>query len=335
MADEKQTSSRSNQKLKILYLLKILMENTDETHDITLQEITDRLKMYDIVAERKSLYSDINLLKEYGYDIIGEQYGRNYHYKLVSRNFELPELKLLVDSVQSARFITARKSNELIRKIEGCASKFEASQLQRQVYVQGRIKTMNESIYYNVDDIYSAIGQNSKISFHYFNWDVDGNMVLRRDGQRYVVSPWAMCWSEENYYMVGYDSEAGIMKHYRVDKMLHIELLNEKRDGKESYSDFNIADYTGKMFGMFDAEEEMVELLCDNRFAGVIIDRFGKDCHRRKVDSEHFSVRVRVAVSNQFLGWVMALGEGVKVTGPQSVLVKINEQLDVWKKQYQ
>ena len=334
MAEKKESAPRANQKLKILYLLKILMEYTDETHDMTMQDIMEKLKLYDISAERKSLYSDINLLRDFGYDIIGNQYDKTYHYQLVSREFELPELKLLADSVQASKFITARKSNELIKKIEGLASKYQASQLQRQVYVQGRVKTMNESIYYNVDDIYTAIGKNVKISFQYFNWDVDGNMALRHDGQKYVISPWAMCWSEENYYMVGYDSAAGIMKHYRVDKMLKIEVLDEKREGKEVYQDFDVASYSGKMFGMFDADEEVVELLCHNSMAGVMIDRFGKECRRKKVDEEHFSIKVKVAVSNQFICWTMALGENVKIVGPENVLHKVESLVKRINEQY-
>lgn len=334
MAEKKERSERSNQKLKLLYILKILTEYTDETHDITLAEIITKLKLYDINAERKSLYSDINLLRDYGYDIVGTQYDRTYHYQLVSRQFELAELKLLVDTVQSARFITARKSNELIKKIESLASKYEGSKLQRQVYVQGRVKTMNEGILYNVDSIHAAIGQNKKISFQYFNWNVDGEMELRHNGEKYAISPWALCWSEDNYYMVGFDSQAGIMKHYRVDKMLHIEILDEKREGHEEYTDFDIASYTGKMFGMFDAEEEKVEILCSNNYAGVMIDRFGKECRRKKVDDEHFIIRVNVAVSNQFLAWIMALGEDVKVIGPQSVLDRIDKELDRWNRQY-
>lgn len=334
MAEKKESSPRANQKLKLLYLLKILTENTDEEHAITMQDIMQKLSLYDITAERKSIYSDINLLRDFGYDIIGEQYDRTYHYKLVSRQFELAELKLLVDAVQSSKFITARKSNELIKKLEESASRYDVSCLQRQVYVQGRVKNMNESIYYNVDEIYSAIGKNVKISFQYFNWDVNGEMKLKHDGKKYIISPWVMCWSDDNYYMVGYDSEAGIMKHYRVDKMLHIEVLNDTREGKAVYEKFDIASYTNRKFGMFDAKEENVELLCDNSYAGVIIDRFGKECHRIKVDDEHFKVKVLVAVSDQFLGWIMALGDGVKVIGPESVLEQINKTIDRFVEQY-
>jgi len=334
MGEKKESAPRANQKLKLLYLLKILIENTDEDHAITMQDIMQKLAIYDITAERKSIYSDINLLRDYGYDIIGEQHERTFFYKLVSRQFELAELKLLVDAVQASKFITARKSNELIKKLEESASRYEVSCLQRQVYVQGRIKNMNESIYYNVDDIYTAIGKNVKISFQYFNWDVDGNMKLRHDGAKYVISPWVMCWSDDYYYMVGYDSNAKIMKHYRVDKMLHIEVLNDIREGKSEYEKLDVALYADRKFGMFDAKEENVELLCDNQYAGVIIDRFGKECHRIKVDDNHFRVKVKVAVNNQFLGWIMALGDGVKITGPENVLKKVNETIDRFIAQY-
>lgn len=182
----------NNQKLKILYLIKILSEKTDETHSITMQEIISSLKAYGISAERKSIYNDIESLRMFGMDIIGEQKDRTYYYHIGKRKFEIVELKLLVDSVQSAKFITAKKSNELIKKIEGLASRYEASQLQRQVYVSERVKTMNESIYYNVDKIHTAISANSKITFQYYQWDIHKKMILRKDGALYKVSPWAL-----------------------------------------------------------------------------------------------------------------------------------------------
>ena len=188
----------SNQKLKLIYLMKILLERTDETHSITMPEIIDALAAYDISAERKSLYNDIENLRVYGLDVIGTQEDRTYSYHIGNRQFELAELKLLVDSVQSAKFITAKKSNELIKKIEGLASKYEASQLHRQVFVTGRVKTMNESIYYNVDRIHTAISENSRITFQYFQWNVDKKMELRHDGALYEVSPWSLSWDDEN-----------------------------------------------------------------------------------------------------------------------------------------
>ena len=314
--------------------MKILLEKTDETHSITMPEIISSLKNYGISAERKSIYSDIENLRLFGMDIIGEQRERTFYYHVGSRQFELAELKLLVDSVQSAKFITAKKSNELIKKIEGFASKYETSQLQRQVYVAERIKTMNESIYYNVDKIHTAIGANSKITFQYFQWDVHKKMVMRKDGALYEVSPWALSWDDENYYLIAFDSNEDKIKHFRVDKMLHIDVKNEQREGKEKFKEFNMAVYARKTFGMFGGEEQKVKLLCENSFAGVMIDRFGKDVFLIPTDETHFTVNVNVAVSRQFLAWVIALGEGVKIVEPESVVRQMREEVERLMRQY-
>ena len=306
----------SNQKLKLIYLMKILLERTDETHSITMPEIIDALAAYDISAERKSLYNDIENLRVYGLDVIGTQEDRTYSYHIGNRQFELAELKLLVDSVQSAKFITAKKSNELIKKIEGLASKYEASQLHRQVFVAGRVKTMNESIYYNVDRIHTAIAENSRITFQYFQWNVDKKMELRHDGALYEVSPWSLSWDDENYYLIAYDSNEGIIKHFRVDKMLYIKA------------------YARKMFGMYGGKEEWVRIECDNSFAGVMIDRFGKEVSMIRLDDKRFVVNVEVAVSRQFLAWIIGLGEGVTLAGPQNVVEMMNAEIDRLIKQY-
>ena len=324
----------NNQKLKILYLMKILLEKTDETHSITMREILESLEAYGVSAERKSIYSDIENLRSYGLDIIGEKEDKAYSYRVVSRQFELAELKLLVDSIQAARFITAKKSNELIKKLEGLASKYEASQLQRQVYTAERIKTSNESIFYNVDNIHQAIASNVQISFQYFNWDVNKKQVLRKDGALYQVSPWALSWDDENYYLIAFDSAEDKIKHFRVDKMLRIELLSDRREGKLSFQRFDMGAYAKKMFGMFFGEEETVKILCRNELAGVMIDRFGKDVMLVKVDAEHFYVNVKVAVSRQFLGWVIALGDGAKIIGPESVVLEVKKEIERLVMQY-
>ena len=317
----------ANQKLKVLYLMKILMERTDENHSITMPEIISALEAYGISAERKSIYSDIESLRTYGLDIVGEAEGKTFYYRVVDRTFELAELKLLVDSVQSAKFITEKKSNELIKKIESLSSRYEAQQLQRQVYTSNRIKTLNESIYYNVDLLHDAINENSQIKFHYFQWNADKKMELRKDGAYYVVSPWGLSWDDENYYMVAFDAAANKIKHYRVDKMLHIELIGEEREGKNYFDKFDMALYAKKMFGMFAGEEESVKIECHNRLAGVMIDRFGKDVTMIKKDSEHFTVNVKVAVSKQFLAWVMALGSDAKIIGPDWVVQQVKDEL--------
>ncbi len=317
----------SNQKLKLLYLMKILLEETDETHSLSMAEIISKLNAYGITAERKSLYSDMESLRQYGMEIIREQQDRTYYYHVGSRQFELAELKLLVDSVQSAKFITAKKSNELIKKIEGLASKYEASQLHRQVYVAQRVKTMNESIYYNVDAIHSAIAANEQIRFQYFQWNVKKEPQLRHNGAWYQVSPWALSWDDENYYLVAYDSENDMIKHFRVDKMLHIESARKRREGKKRFKEFDMALYARKMFGMYGGREETVKLCCENELIGAIIDRFGKDIAVIPVDEEHFIVNVKVEISNQFIHWVMALGSGAKIIGPDTVVEEVKAEV--------
>ncbi|MCI9075641.1 MAG: WYL domain-containing protein [Dorea sp.] len=315
-----------NGKLKLLYLQKLLLERTDEEHGMTMPEIVKALEEYGISAERKSLYGDIQTLQEYGMDIIGEQKGRAYSYYAASREFELPELKLLVDAVQSSKFVTERKSNELIRKLESLGSRYEAKKLQRQVYVSGRIKTMNESIYYNVDEIHNAISNNEKIRFQYFQWNVKKEMELRREGKFYCISPWGVSWDNENYYMIGYDSEAETIKYYRVDKMLKLSAAGEKREGQEAFEAMDLAALSRKTFSMFAGEEQYVKLEFVNAMAGVVIDRFGRDVSLLKKDGEHFVVNVNVAVSRQFLAWVISLGDGVRVLGPDTVIRALREE---------
>ena len=317
------------QKLKLMYLAKILEQGTDDNHGMTMQEIIDALEAEDIKAERKSIYSDISALNEFGLDIVQDKIGKTYVYKLVGRDFELPELKLLVDAVQSSKFITENKSNKLIKKIESLASTYEAKSLHRQVYVANRIKTTNESVYYIVDDIQRAISENSKISFQYFQWNRDKEKELRHDGMRYEISPWALTWDDENYYMIGYDSKEEKIKHYRVDKMLKIEVLDgTKREGKAIFKDMDMAVYSKKIFGMFGGKEETVTLRCKNEMAGVIIDRFGTEVNITKKEKTTFNVRVNVQVSPQFLGWVFSLGEAIEIVSPKSVVDRMKDEID-------
>ena len=261
-------------------------------------------------------------------DIVGEQKGRSYSYYIASREFEQPELKLLVDAVQSSKFVTERKSNELIRKLESLCSKHEAKKLQRQVYVSGRIKTMNESIYYNVDEIQNAIGNNEKIRFQYFQWNVKKEMELRRGGEYYLISPWAVSWDNENYYMIGYDSDADTIKYYRVDKMLKLSAAGEKREGQEAFEKMDLAALSKKTFSMFAGIEQYVKLEFVNEMAGIAIDRFGRDVSVLKKDEDHFIVNVNVAVSRQFLAWIVSLGDGVRVLGPDTVVRQMREEAE-------
>ncbi len=321
-------SKSTNQKLKLNYLFEIFWNYTDEQHKLTMAEIISHLNACGVAAERKSVYDDIELLRTYGIDIIGERVGKSYEYHLGSREFELAELKILVDLVQSAKFLTAAKSGQLIKKLETLCSHYEAGQLQRQVYVSERIKTENESIYYTVDILHRAIESGVQITFQYFNWNVRKEKELRRGGAIYQVSPWALSWDDENYYLIAYDSGAANLRYYRVDKMLKVELTDVPRDGRALYEKMDPAAYTKKRFGMFNGQEETVTLLCSNALSGVIVDQFGQDVVLIPQDEEHFTARVHVALSGQFFGWVMALGQDAKITGPPQVVSQMKEEAE-------
>ena len=328
MRKESAMPKGTNQKFKLYRLAQIMLEKTDDDHYITMPEILSALEEYEVTADRKSIYNDLRDLEVLGIEVEGEPAGNRYHYHVVSRPFELPELKLLVDAIQSSKFITERKTNALIKKLEQLVSKYEAMKLQRQVYVSGRIKTMNESIYYTVDAIHNAISENKKIRFQYFQWNVKKEMELRHNGAWYHISPWGLSWDDENYYLVGYDSAAGQIKHYRVDKMLHIQMTDEKREGKEHFKKLDMADYAKKSFGMFGGKEQKVKLLVANNLAGVIIDRFGKNVMMIPEDADHFTVIVDVHVSNQFLGWIFSLGKDVKIISPDEVVEQMKQEID-------
>lgn len=317
----------SNQKFKLYRLAQIMLEWTDEEHYISMPEIMAALSEYDVTADRKSIYNDLRDLSVFGIEVEGEPIGNRYHYHVTNRSFELPELKLLVDAIQSSKFITEKKSYALIKKLETLASKYDAQKLQRQVYVSGRIKTMNESIYYTVDAIHNAISENKKIKFQYFQWNAKKEMELRHNGAWYHISPWGLSWDDENYYLVGYDTDAGMIKHYRVDKMLHIKISDESREGKEHFKKLDMADYAKKSFGMFGGKEQTVKLSVHNKLAGVIIDRFGKDVMMIPADEEHFNVNVDVRVSRQFLGWVFSLGSDIQIVGPDDVVEQMRKEI--------
>jgi predicted DNA-binding transcriptional regulator YafY len=324
----------TNQKLKLFYLIKIMQEKTDEDHALTMPEILKELEAYGVTAERKSIYNDFAAMEELGIEVVGEQVGKTYYYRMVSRKFEMAELKLLVDAIQASKFITAKKSNELIKKLESLASHYEAGQLQRQVYVSGRIKTMNESIYYTVDYIHAAISRDAKISFKYFEWTAQKEKVLKHDGKDYVISPWALTWDDENYYLVAYDSQASLIKHYRVDKITGIKILEEKREGAESFKEFDMAIYSKSVFGMFGGKAEYVSLLCHESLAGVIIDRFGQDVVFLKRDCGFFEINVSVVLSSQFYSWIFGFGDRMKIVSPQKAKDGFLEQLEKTRKCY-
>ena len=323
-----------HQKLKMLYLMKIFYEDTDDSNFLTMQEIIQKLEENGVMADRKTLYVDFDELRGFGVDIIMEKIGRNSYYHIGCRNFELPELKLLVDAVQSAKAITDKKSQELIGKLESMVSKYEAKQLNRQVFITGRVKTMNESVYYNIDSIHEAISTDRQIKFKYYKWDLQKKMKLRKEGDWFQVSPWVLFWDNEYYYLIAYDPYEEKIKHYRVDKMLKIALVDEKRNGKEEFKKLDITRYTKSLFGMFGGEETKVTLEAENSLVNVIIDRFGKDITIKPVDEDHFQTVVNVSVSSQFLGWIMALGDRIKIVGPDEVVEQMKSEISRLMNQY-
>ena len=313
-------SRGTNQKFKLSFLSKIMLEKTDDEHSLTMPQIMAELEKYEVTAERKSIYQDFQDMEKLGIEIIKEQVGRETYYHVGAREFELAEVKILIDAIQSSKFITQSKSRQLITKIKNLVSEHQAKQLQRQVFITDRVKNMNESVYYNVDDIYTAINDNKKIRFKYYKWSIEKKLVARHNDDWFVVSPWALTWDDENYYMVAFDDLDHKIKHYRVDKMMHIAVEQEMREGKEVFKNFDMAAYSKATFGMYSGIRTRVNIQFPNNMCGVFLDRFGKDISFRKVDDEHSSVAVEVAVSSQFFGWIFSLGKEVKVVGPSEVV---------------
>jgi len=322
----------SNQKLKILYLQKILLEETDQNHPMTMEQIVAALAARDIPANRKSVYADMADLRDYGMDIIGERRGSQFVYYAGDRLFELAEVKLLADAVASARFISEKKSGELTKKLGKLTSRDDAKKLNRAVMSAGKAKTVNESVYYAVDTIHTAINTNVQICFKYFQWTREKKQEFRRDGKNYELSPWALVWDDEFYYLVAV--EDGKIKHFRVDKMISVNLTEKKREGRELFEKMDLSAYTRKTFSMFGGEEDRVSLEAENRYAGILIDRFGKDIFMYPAGPDHFKASVDVAVSEQFFSWIFSLGEGIRITGPEKVLTKVREMTARLGRQY-
>ena len=315
-----------NQKTKLLHLYQIMLHQTDEDHPITVAQMIEQLARYDIKAERKSIYDDLEALRLFGLDIQCRR-GKTPGWFVGERDFELPEVKLLMDAVQSSRFITQNKSDVLIRKLESLASMHQAGQLQRQVYVSGRIKVMNESIYYNVDKLHTAIAGQKAITFRYFDYDIHRQKVFRQEGGRYIVSPYGLIWNSENYYLVAFDHAPQEMRHYRVDKMTEIVVTGLPREGRKQYPDFQLAQYGQKHFGMYSGREITVTLRGRREKAGLVWDRFGQDVILVPDGEEHFTVTIPVVMSPQFFGWLMGLDGSLTLVAPAEAVRAYRDKL--------
>ena len=312
---------QEGQKSKLLTLLRILEQKTDEEHLLNVPQLVELLEQQDILAERKSIYSDIDTLRSLGYDIQLRR-GRGGGYWLASRTFELSELKLLVDAVESSRFITEKKSTALIKKLGHLTSTAQAEQLNRRIYMGGTPKPENESIYYNVDTIHNAVQKKQQITFQYFEYTPKKEKILKHDGYKYRFSPYAMIWNRDCYYAVGWSEKHGKIAQFRVDRMTAVEPLEHTA---VQTPDFDPAEYVRKVFGMYPDDLCTVELLCDNEVMRSVIDRFGENVQTETVDEQHFRATVEVAPSPPFFSWVFTFSGKIRIVSPAAVLEEMRD----------
>ncbi|MBO5247680.1 MAG: WYL domain-containing protein [Clostridia bacterium] len=321
-----------NQKLKIPYLIEILRNKTDEEHGLNTGELIRELERYDIAAERKSVYDDIRLLQ----DCLGMavEHDKSHGYRLTEREFDLPELKMLVDAVQSCRFISTSKSDELIQKLKGLTSEHHARELQRQVTVKNRIKSMNNTTIYSIDTIHCAILHDKQISFQYWGWTAKKEQIPRHEGKKYCVSPWMLLWDDEYYYLIAFDEASKEIRHYRVDRMRSVEERSEKRNGREEFSKIDVAEYSSGVFGMFGGNTTHVTFSCTSSMADVVLDRFGKDV-MLVPEGDGFKFHADINVSPQFFGWVASFGDEIKILSPADTAAQFKAHLSEALKQYE
>ena len=318
---------RDGQKMRAFALKAILERETDDQHGITMARILELLEIeHGIKAERKSIRDDfIAFRMSETLDIVGPQ-GRNREYSVGSRDFELPELKMMIDSIQASKFLSESKSDSLIKKLEKLCSKYEKQSLHRSVVLANRVKNTNTKMFYSVDAIHQAISANKQIQFKYFDYDVRKERKYFKKGEFYIASPFAMIYADDNYYLLAY--EGGKFKHFRVDRMDSVKMLDLiDREGGEEFAKVDMAAYTKYTFNMFGGEIEHVTMVFQNRFVGTVMDRFGRDVLIMKEDDRHFRITVSVAVSNQFFGWIFGLGKGVRIVGPERVKEKMRAAL--------
>ena len=305
-----------NQKLKLLVLKEYLEQNTDPDHPATIRDLLAYLESRDIHAERKSIYRDIQLLIDNGCDIVTSK-GKNAGYFLNAGTFDIAELKLLADAVLASKFLTVRKSSDLLKKLGTLTSRFRALELRRDLVVSGRVKSMNESVIYNVDELHEAIRADSQIRFRYFEWDREKNRVFRRETR--TASPYALCWDDSNYYLIAHTEEHGLT-NFRVDKMSNIRLTGEPRVRTEETKDLDLSRYGKQVFGMFNGELHRVRMRFENSLAGVVIDRFGKDVMLIPDGDDHFTCTEEIMVSPVFYAWIASFGTRAKLLSPESVV---------------
>lgn len=314
------------QKEKLLRLYEYLLEETDAEHGVTVAQMAEHLAAEEIFAERKALYDDLLVLSSLGMTV-ERLHTRPERYYLKERPFTLSELKMLVDAVQASKFIPHEDSRTLIKKLEHYAGRYAARELSRQVCVENRAKTRNAEALEIVDRLHTAIREDRQITFAYYDYNSKKQKVFRHGGRRYLASPYAMLWNNENYYLIARDEDSAFVKHFRVDKMENIDVCKEKRTYDEKFSRLDPASYSEKAFGMYGGKEELVTLRCDNSLAGVVIDRFGMEPTLLPSDGTHFCVSLRVMISPNFYSFVLGFGRGMEILAPRWVREELIAQL--------
>lgn len=313
-------------KLKLLYLMRMLEEETDSEQGLTMPQILQKLEDVGISAERKSIYRDIETLREFGIDV--RTYQRSpVEYAVEDRDFALPELLLLVDAVQSSRFLTQRKSDALVRSVKRLASVRQRKLLDKRVHVEGRIKMQNESVFSNVDRIQEALARKHKLSFHYFKYNAHKQRVLQHGGERYVETPVQLVYSDGYYYLVVFNEKHDGFANYRVDRMSDIEVLEERALRNDRISEFDPQKLEGSAFGMYGGDTVPAVFLVEDEAMGAVIDRFGKDVLCYEADAHTARVHASVVASPAFFGWLAQFGHRIRIEKPASLVEGYREYL--------
>ena len=329
---------REGQKMRLFALKEILERETDDKHSITMDGILQLLQTkYDMKAERKSIYDDMRAFRESEFMYVTPPQGRERGYSVADRLFHVSELKMMIDAIQSSKFLSEKTTSDLIKKLETLCSKYEAQGLQRNVVISNRVKSISSSsvLFRNIDVIHRAISLNAQISFQYFTFDLKKQKKYMRKGERYQVSPWSMIYTDDNYYLLAYID--GDFKHFRVDKMDNVqafileegdsEIVTLEREGREAFEKKDMSAYTKYTFSMYGDNPTPVTMVFQNRMVGVVVDRFVRDVLIMREDDRHFRITVPVAVSDQFFGWVFGLGKTVRIVGPEDVKEKMKKAL--------
>lgn len=320
----------SSTKKRMLLILELLYKTTDESHPVSTVEITDYLADKGFLIDRKTLRSDLRLLISMGYDIVVVKSSPNKYF-WGERTFEIPELKMLLDAVSSARFISETKSKQLTKKIMSLAGMQKREQLKRHVRAIGKTKADNKGLYYIIDTITEAINQKKKISFQYMEYNGRKEKILRNDGEVYILSPYVLYWNEDYYYVLGYSDKRERVTAFRIDRMKTPTIMDD--DAVPKPENFDVSAYSNKVFQMFSGEETTVELECDTSLMKYVIDRFGIDVETEELSEDKFLAKVPVDLSPTFYGWVFQFGGGIRIMGPEEAVRAYKIMIDKVRRQ--